>query len=80
MSNIDRIIAPIEQELRGPNVIYLPGDQVRALEDQVWEELEESVAGGWRTQEEAQEAFLAWREVHREIGKAVLRGRVKPVY
>lgn len=66
MNHIDRIIDGIVAGLEG-NVIFLPQDRIRALEDEVWAELSE-----WHDHEEATRRFLAWRSTHRSIGSAAI--------
>lgn len=66
MARVDRILESIDAGMDG-NVIYLPGDHIRRLEDEVWAELSE-----WHDHEEATRMFLAWRETHRPIGSVAL--------
>ncbi len=58
---INRILDTIDAGLEG-NVIHLPQDRVRALEEEVWAEL-----STWEDQDEAVRRFLGWRATHRAI-------------
>lgn len=66
MNHVDRIIDGIDAGLE-QNVIFLPQDRIRMLEDEVWAELSE-----WHDHEEATRRFLAWRDTHRPIGAVAL--------
>jgi len=59
--NIDRILNTIDAGLED-NVIFLPQDRIRALEDEVWAELSE-----WHDHDEAVRRFLGWRATHKAI-------------
>lgn len=62
----------------GDNILYVTDDRLRSLEDDVWHDLDESVEQGWRTQEEAEEAFLEWRSHYRGFGKAAVKDSTEP--
>lgn len=56
-----QILAPIDDVLAEYERITPAVDARMCIEGQVWAELDESVAQGWRTPEEAQDLFLQWR-------------------
>ena len=60
---IDRIINGIDAGLVD-NVIFMPQDRIRALEDEVWAELSE-----WYEPEEAVRRFLGWRATHQAFSE-----------
>lgn len=51
------------------SAIYISEDHRCRIEEEVWSELSESVEQGWRTQEEAQDLFMAWRGTYLSIQK-----------
>ena len=58
---------PSPQELDGDRVLYLSGDCMRLLEDEYWAELDTDILMGWKTHEEASDAFLAWRSGYKVV-------------
>lgn len=68
-----QILQPIDEALAN----YRTQDHFMSIESQVWAELDASVKGGWRTEEEAQDAFLEWRTAHRSIGAPAVRSQVE---
>lgn len=82
--NIDEIINGIDRGLEASRAPLDTGDRLRCLEDEVWADLDESVQGGWRTQEEAEADFMTWRQHYRELGvpavKSQLEGPSKQVH
>lgn len=74
------IIANIDQGLRDAGVLdaddhilFVTDDRLRMLEDEVWLDLNESVQQGWRTQAEAEDAFMDWRMHYRAFGAPAVR-------
>ena len=59
--NINRILDGIDAGMEG-NVIHLPQQTIRQLEDEVWAELSEM-----HDHEEATRRFLGWRATHQAI-------------
>lgn len=70
---IRNIDAGLEAAGIDEKVMFVTDDRLRSLEDEVWQELDASVAGGWRTEQEAHEAFMQWRESYRSIGAPAVR-------
>lgn len=70
--DIERIIIGIDEGLDEARPIYLQHDQLMAIEDEVWLELHNSVEGGWRSEDEAIEVFILWRERYRDIGRQAI--------
>lgn len=48
-------------ELEPTEIIYLPGDELRALEDEVWAEYEQLYEP-----DDAVNRFLGWRATHKQ--------------
>ncbi len=62
---IDDILAGIDTGLAG---VSLDSDLGRSVETSVWADLAASVDQGWRTQDEADQAFAEWRGRFRPVG------------
>lgn len=73
MENIDDIISRIDAGLEEAHQIYMPQRLYADIQDQVWSDLSESVAGGWRTQAEAEDTFMEWRATHLSIGRIAIQ-------
>jgi len=67
-NKIDRIIGDIDGGLEAAGPIFVGGDHLRALQDEVWAVLGEGIDGGWLTEKEAYERYLAWQQQYRPIG------------
>lgn len=70
---IDEIINGIDNGMH-ENVIFMPDDHIRRLEDEVWAVLSESVEFGDITVEQATERFLCWRRTHLKLGDIATGG------
>lgn len=58
-------------------VMYLSGDCMRLLEDELWAELSTDILMGWKSHEQATDEFMAWRAGYKvieapEVGKDIV--------
>lgn len=72
-AKVDAITGAIDAGLE-QQPIALAHDHLMALEGEVWDEMQASVEGGWRTQEQAEAEFIKWRNAYTDIGRQAVRG------
>lgn len=53
--------------------LLLSADHLQTLEDEVWADLDASIKGGWRTEEEAYATFMQWRARYISIGRSAVK-------
>ena len=69
MDHIDETIRIIDAAVAEQPAMYVSGDALACIESEVWAELDQSVKEGWRTEEEAQDLFMAWRGTYLAIDR-----------
>lgn len=74
---IDDIMGRIDEGLEAVPMA-LTDDVLRALEGEVWDEMQASVDGGWRTQEQAETEFVKWRNCYVGLGRQALAETAGP--
>ena len=61
-------------ELEPEHILFMTGDRIRLLEDELWAELSGDIAYGFKTVEQATDEFLGWRKTLRAIGESAING------